>query len=244
MFIILLTSIVSVSNYVNCISLRNQKCMTQPILNNLHCNEYSQKLSYYLIVVNLDKRAGSCNTFDHLSNRLCVSSEIEDLNLHVFSMITKINESRTLIKHISCKYEYKFDSKKCNSNQKWNNDKCWCESKNSKELCVFEKYYIWNPATCSCKNGLYSGSIIGDSVIICDEIIKETKAIPAKRTSTKTVLTKCTSTNFYILLAFLSLTIALLIAVSSYCCFVKYQAKQNSLLPQHYAVSKLKEKGY
>ena len=33
--------------------------------------------------------------------------ETEDLNLHVFNMITGVNESRTLIKHISSKCEYK-----------------------------------------------------------------------------------------------------------------------------------------
>ena len=32
-------------------------------------------------------------------------------------MITGINESRTLTKHISCKFEYKFDGRKCNLNQ-------------------------------------------------------------------------------------------------------------------------------
>ena len=36
------------------------------------------------------------------------------------------------------------------------------------------KYYIWNPATCSCENGKYLASIIDDSVIMCYEIIEET----------------------------------------------------------------------
>ena len=35
-------------------------------------------------------------------------------------MITGINESRTLTKHISCECKCKFDGRKCNSNQKWN----------------------------------------------------------------------------------------------------------------------------
>ena len=48
-------------------------------------------------------------------------------------MTTGINESKTLTKHKSCKCECKFDSIKCNSNQKWNNDKCWCECENPKE---------------------------------------------------------------------------------------------------------------
>ena len=45
--------------------------------------------------------------------------------------------------------------------------------------------------------------------------------------------------SFYILLSFLLITIALLIAVSIYCFLIKYQAKQNYLWPFHGA--KLKE---
>ena len=55
--------------------------------------------------------------------KLCVSNKTEDLNMHVFNMITGKNESKTLTKDISCKYKCKFDGRKCNSNQKRNNDK-------------------------------------------------------------------------------------------------------------------------
>ena len=50
--------------------------------------------------------------------------KIDDLNLSVFNMITVINESKTLTKHISCKCKCKFDGRKCNSDQCWNNNKC------------------------------------------------------------------------------------------------------------------------
>ena len=36
-------------------------------------------------------------------------------------MITGINESKTLAKHISCEYKCRFDGRKCNSDQWWNN---------------------------------------------------------------------------------------------------------------------------
>ena len=38
---------------------------------------------------------------------------------------------------------------------------------------------IWNPATCSCENIKYVGSIIGNSLITCDEVIEMRKTIPA-----------------------------------------------------------------
>ena len=54
-------------------------------------------------------------------------------------MITGINEYKTLTKHTSCECKCKSDGRKCNSNQKWNNNKCWCGSTNLKEY-VCEKY--------------------------------------------------------------------------------------------------------
>ena len=46
------------------------------------------------------------------------------------------------------------------------------------------------------KNGKYSGSIVSDLVIICDENIKVTKTIPTKTVAAKATSTKSTETNF------------------------------------------------
>ena len=81
-----------------------------------------------------------------------------------------------------------------------------------KNIFVCEKMYIWNLSTCTCENGKYLESIIGDSEITCDEIIEATKTIPTKKNSTETVLTK--STNFHVLLTFLLITMPLLITVT------------------------------
>ena len=43
---------------------------------------------------------------------------MQDVNLNVFNTITRINETKTLTKHISSNCKYKFDGKKCYSNQK------------------------------------------------------------------------------------------------------------------------------
>ena len=40
-------------------------------------------------------------------------------------------------------------------------------------MCFCKKNYICNPATCISKNGKNSGRIIGDSVIMCNEIIQK-----------------------------------------------------------------------
>ena len=55
---------------------------------------------------------------------MCVPNKTEDFNLSLFNMITGINESKTLTKHISCKCKCRFDGEKCNSNHWKNNSKC------------------------------------------------------------------------------------------------------------------------
>ena len=79
-------------------------------------------------------------------------------------MITGINESKALTKHITCKYKSKFDGRNCNSDQWWNDDKCRCECIKH----IWEKNYIWNPSTCSCEKQKYIVSIMDDSIITCD----------------------------------------------------------------------------
>ena len=66
-------------------------------------------------------------------------------------MTTNSNEAKTIIKHISCDFKCKFNSTRCNSNQKWNNDKCQCEC-NTYRAC--RKNYSWNPSTCICENNI------------------------------------------------------------------------------------------
>ena len=132
-FIGLLTGLVNGSNYRKCVSLSNKKCKNAR-------NEDSHEFEYYPFSVKLDRFAGSCNTINDLSNQLCITNKTEDLNLSVFSMITGINESKiltkhmsceskTLTKHISCECKCRFDGRKCNSDQWWSNNKCRCVCK-------------------------------------------------------------------------------------------------------------------
>ena len=117
-FVGLLTGLGNRSNHTKCISLRNQKCMIQPIFINLHPNEHSQEFHYCSFAVKLDRYVGSCNTLNDLFNKVYVAKKTEDLNLSVFSMIRGIKESKALTKHISCRCKCRFDGRKYNSD-KW-----------------------------------------------------------------------------------------------------------------------------
>ena len=160
-------------------------------------------------MVDLHRCVRSCDTVNDLSNIKHFSNTIKNLNLSVFNMIARTNESQTLVKHISYACKCKFHGRKCNSNQKWNNGKCRCRHKNRKEHYLCNKYYIWNSDTCSCGNGKYLASFIIIQVFA------------------------------FILLVLLLITIALLIAVSTYCYVIKHQAKQKHLLPHHFTNNKL-----
>ena len=91
-------------------------------------------------------------------------------------------------------------------------------------------------------------------MITCNEIIDadvETKSndqAKSNKEETETITTNineknitCKIQNFYILLAFLLITIALLISVSIYCYLIKYQAKQKHLIPFHDTNNELKQ---
>ena len=90
---------------------------------------------------------------------------------------------------------------------------------------------------------------MNDSAIICNKVIDVDAKLSLKDSKvslkddddkTKTIPTNfnekkvtCKRQNFHILLAFLLITIALLIAGSVYCYVIKYRVKQKLLLPLH-----------
>ena len=83
---------------------------------------------------------------------------------------------------------------------------------------------------------------MNDSVIMCDEVIdsydEETKTIPTNFNEKKAT---CKTQNLYILLIFLLIYIPLLIAVSIYCHWINYRAKQKYLLSFHFTNNELKK---
>ena len=58
--------------------------MIQPTLINLHPNDCSQEFHYYPFLVKLYRRAGSRNTLNDLSNKVCVPNKTEDLKYDCF----------------------------------------------------------------------------------------------------------------------------------------------------------------
>ena len=79
-----------------------------------------------------------------------------------------------------------------------------------------------------------------DSTIICDEVIKSyDEEIKSISTNFNKKNTTFKAQNFCILLVFLLITIALLIAICIYCYLMNYRANQKHLLS--YRDTKLKQ---
>ena len=93
---------------------------------NLYPNEYSQEFHYYSFDVNLDRCVERCNTFNSLSNKICVANKTEEINLSMLNMIARKNESKTLTKHMLCECNCRSDGRNVIqiNGQWWNNDKC------------------------------------------------------------------------------------------------------------------------
>ena len=81
--------ITNASNHAKCISLNNQQCMTQPTLINLNPHEHNQRLCSYPFAVNLYRCFRSC-----IILMIYLIKNFSELNIHVFDMITEINESK------------------------------------------------------------------------------------------------------------------------------------------------------
>ena len=97
-----------------CMFLNEESCMTRSTLIDLN----PVVLNYYPFMISLDECSESCYAVDDLSTKICVPNKTKYVNANVFNIITRANEAKTLLKHISCDYKCKFNSTTCNSNQK------------------------------------------------------------------------------------------------------------------------------
>ena len=153
-------------------------------------------------MINLDKCNGICNAVNDLFTKIYVPSKTKDINVEVFNMITKKNEVKMLVKHISFDCKCEFNSKTCNSNQKWNNVNCQCDCKKYHK---YNKDYSWNPSTCICQNEKYLKNITDTSVIVCNvfvnvmDVTNVTNTIPTNDINIiSTNVTSTVSTNIQI----------------------------------------------
>ena len=121
------------------ISMKNKPCKARPQIVNVN----SDNPIFYPFSIKTNKCSGNCNNINDPYSKICVPDIIKNLNVKVFNLMSRTNETRHIEWHETCKCECRLDAIVYNNKQCWNNDKCRCECK--------ELIDNWNPSNCECE---------------------------------------------------------------------------------------------
>ena len=172
---------------LECLSVINRECMSRPKI--LDVNEGVGEALFYPYNVLVNKCSGSCNTLDDPMAKLCVPNIVKRVNMKVYNFLMRLNETRNVLWHESCKCVCRLNSSVCNSKQIWNSDTCKCDcNEDFAGIMTCNKRYMWNPSTCACecdmwckpgqyldyKNCVCKNKLIGRVISKCASLINET----------------------------------------------------------------------
>ena len=93
---------------LECVSVVNQKCMPRPTI--LDVNEGVGEDLFYPYNVLVNKCSGSCNTLDNPMSKIYVPKIIKGVNMQVYNFLMRLNETRNVLWHESCKCVCKLNS--------------------------------------------------------------------------------------------------------------------------------------
>ena len=153
---------------LECVSVVNRECMPRPKV--LDVNEGVGEALFYLYNVLVNKCSGSCDTLDDPMARLCVPNIIKNVNMKVYNFLMRLNETRNVLWHESCKCVCRLNLSVCNSNQIWNSDTCRCDcNEDFAGIISCDKGYTWNPSTCECQCDMWCkpGQYLNNKKCIC-----------------------------------------------------------------------------
>ena len=208
--------------------------MARPKIINTNANEPV----FYPLSIKVNKCSGDCNTINDPMAKLFLPDVVKDLNVKVFNMLARINETRKVVWHETCKCVCRLTSAICNDKQERNEDKCVCECKEdlvSKLVC--DKGYMWNPSTCACecdkyceigqyldyKNCVSRKKMIDDLIEQCTSIVDmEIKNSTINNDAINKSYESSNNTYFILFIVFLVLFILMLGA------FVYYRYRESS----------------
>ena len=129
------------TNQLSCISMDNQKCKVRLEI----INDNSDEPVFYLFSIKTSKCSGSCHNINDPYAKMCVPDVVRNLNLKVFNLMSRTNETRHIKWLESCKCKCRLDASVCNNKQRWNDDKWRCERKELIDKGVYDEGFIRNP---------------------------------------------------------------------------------------------------
>ena len=116
----------------------NQECKARREIVNVNSNNPI----FYPFSVKTSKCSGNCNSINDPYTKICVPDVVKDLNVNVFDLMSRTNETRNIERHETCKCECRLDAIVCNGKQRWNNDKCRCECNELIAKCLYDIGYV------------------------------------------------------------------------------------------------------
>ena len=105
---------------------------------------------FFPFSIKTSKCSGSCNNINNPHAKLCVLDVVKKLNVKVFNLMSRTNETRHTEWYETCKCECRLDASAFNNKRRWNDDKFRCECKELTDKGVCDKGLIWNPNNCEC----------------------------------------------------------------------------------------------
>ena len=118
--------------------MNNQECRIMPEITNINSNEPS----FYSYSIKVNKYSSSCNNVNDPCAKICVPDVVKNMNVKVFNLMSRTNETRHIMGHETCKCKCRLDTSVCNNKQRWNNDKCRCECKELIDKGMCDKGFI------------------------------------------------------------------------------------------------------
>ena len=100
-------------NSLSCISVANKECKIRAEFINVHSNEPV----FYAFSVRTSKCSGSCNNINDPYAKICVPDVVKNLNVKVFNLMSRTNETRHIKWHEMCKCKCRLDASVCNNKQ-------------------------------------------------------------------------------------------------------------------------------
>ena len=121
-----------------------QECKVRPEIVSINSNN----LILYPFNVKINKCSGNCNNINDPYARICVPDTVTNLNVKVFNLMSRTNETRSIKWHETCKCICTLNKIICNNKQRWNKDKCRCKCKELIDKGVCDKGFIFNTSNC------------------------------------------------------------------------------------------------
>ena len=90
---------------LKCVSLNNQECKIRSKIIDINSNEPL----FYRCTIEISKFSGSCNSINDPYPKLCVTDVVKNMNVRVFNLMSRTNETKPLEWHKTCKNRCRLD---------------------------------------------------------------------------------------------------------------------------------------